>query len=56
MKNDLLDQVLDFEQNKDSFSLEVRVKIRKQLLKEVNKKLKKIGTAFISSIEDINSL
>lgn len=56
MGKNILEKVLEFEENKKNYSVTEQNKIRKSLLKEANKNLKKIGKSFLKSIDELNDL
>lgn len=55
MSKNLLQQALDFEENKGTYNNSDREVLKKSLIRSMNRKLSKLGNVFIDSIEDINN-
>lgn len=56
VSKDLLNQALEFENNKKLYSKSERAQIRRALLKQINDSLNKLNGKFIESIDDLNSI
>lgn len=55
MSKNLLQQALDYEENKTSYNAKDREKLKKSLIKSMNQTLSKLGNVFIDSIDEINN-
>ncbi len=52
----LIDEVLIFTEHKEKYSLKERERIKKELVKKCNIKLKKLSQTFLKAFDDINEL
>ncbi len=56
MNNNLLNQILDFRDNKSSYSEDEQMQIKERLSKQVKKRISSLNKIIMGSIDDINTI